>query len=95
MDVLAASSRIPLVDPLIAAPAVGVAVVEGAGLAPREHGVGLGQLAEPLLGLRPLGHVGMPVACLGLEGPANLLLVRIARHAQDLVVIAFHRSHHV
>src|SRR5205823_2435357 len=39
VDVLAPRSRMPLVDALIAAPAVGVSVVEGAGLAPREHGV--------------------------------------------------------
>src|SRR6266581_7214518 len=60
-----------IVDALAAAAAVAVAVIEEARLALREHCVGLGELAEPLLRLRGLAHLGMPLPGMRVKGAAD------------------------
>src|SRR4029078_2966638 len=51
-----------VIESLVAAPAVAVAVVEQARLALRQHRVRLGELAEAGLGVRRVGDVRVPVS---------------------------------
>src|SRR5205814_493632 len=81
------------VEILGTAAAEAVAVIEKPRLAPREHGVGLGEVAEASLRLGRRAPVGMPVPRQRVEGAADRLLVRIAGEPQDLVVIALDGGH--
>ena len=70
-----------------AEPLVSVPVVELAGLGLREHLVGLGHLAEALLGGGIVGDIGMELAG---ERPKRLLdrsFVGVPRHPEQLVVV--------
>jgi hypothetical protein len=73
---------------------VAVLVVDLALVGVREHLVGLGELLEALLGLRVV-RVGVRVRLAGeaAEGLLDLGLVGLAADAEDLVVVALHRSH--
>src|SRR3954447_8038250 len=70
-----------------------VAVVKVAGLRVREHLVGLDHLAEPLLGVRRVGHVGMELARELPESPLDVRLARLTRDPEQLVVVAVSRGH--
>ena len=67
---------------------VPVAVVELARLGLREDLVGLGRLAEALLRLGVVGDVGVELARQPAERGLDRALVRVARDAEDLVVVA-------
>jgi hypothetical protein len=72
---------------------VAVAVVQLPRLRVREHLVGLGHLAEPLLGVRRRRDVGMQLAREPSERLLDLLLVGITRDAEQLVVVVLRRRH--
>jgi hypothetical protein len=72
---------------------VAVAIVELPGLGVREHLVGLGDLAEAHFRVRLFGHVGMELPCELAERPLDLLLVDVARDAEQLVVVVVARRH--
>ena len=72
---------------------VAEAVVELARLGVREHLVRLDDLAEALLGVRRLGDVGMQLAREPAEGALDLVGARVARDAEQLVVVALGRRH--
>src|SRR5262249_20228469 len=72
---------------------VAVPVVELARLGVGEHLVRLGHLAEALLGVGLLRHVGMELPRQPPERFLDLLLVGIPRDPEQLVVVAFRRRH--
>ena len=72
---------------------VAVAVVELARLRLRQHLVRLDDLAEPLLGVRRVGDVGVELAGEPPEGPLDLRFARRPRDAEQLVVVAVGRRH--
>ena len=70
-----------------------VPVVELARLGVGEHLVGLGHLAEARVGVGVLRDVGVQLAREPPERLLDLLLVGVARDAEQLVVVAFGRRH--
>ena len=70
-----------------------VAVVELARLGLRQHLVRLDDLAEALLGVGRVGDVGVQLARERAERLLDLRLGRVARDAEQLVVVAFGRRH--
>src|SRR5581483_9418644 len=78
-----------------AQPGVPVAIVELAGLRLRQHLVGLDDFAEALLGIGRVGDVGMQLAREPPEGLLDLPLVRAARDAEELVIVALRRRHSI
>ncbi len=69
------------------------AIVAGALLGVGEHGIGFAALLELLFGLGIVGiAVGMVLQRELAISALDLLVVRRARDAQDLVVVAFHVS---
>ena len=66
---------------------VPVAVVARAPVVVGEHLVGLGDLAEALLGVRRLGDVGMQLPRQAAEGLLDLAIGCVAAHAEQLVVV--------
>src|SRR5262249_23246011 len=72
---------------------VAVAVVELARLGLGQPLVGLDALAEALLRIRRLGDVGVQLAGERPEGLLDLRLARVARDAEELVVVALGRRH--
>jgi len=69
------------------------AVVELAPLGVGENLVGLDDLAEPVIGVRLFGHVGMQLTGEAPECTLDLVGVRCSRHAEKLVVVALSRGH--
>ena len=69
------------------------AVVELAPLGVGENLVGLDDLAEAMIGIRLVRHVGVHLAGEAAEGALDLLGVRGSRHAEKLVVVALSRGH--
>src|SRR4051794_456134 len=72
---------------------VAVAVVELAGLGFREHLVGLDDLAEALLCVRGVRDVRMQLARKPAKCLLDVCLARVARDAEELVVVALGRCH--
>lgn len=69
-------------------------VITAALVGVREHGVGLGDLLELLLGVRLLVDIRVKLASLLLEGLTNLFLGRIMIDAEDRVIVFIvHRGH--
>jgi hypothetical protein len=69
-----------------------IAVVGGARVGVAQHLVGFGRLLEARLALVVAGiDVGMALARQLTEGLFDLLLVGVARHAEHIVVVAFHK----
>jgi hypothetical protein len=64
------------------------AVVELAALVVRQHLVGLDDFAEPLLGVGRVGDVRMQLACEPAERALDVVGARVARDAEELVVVA-------
>ena len=74
-------------------PRVAVPVVQVACLRLRQHLVRLDHLAEPLVGVRRVGHVGMELARKLAEGPLDLGLARLPPDSEQLVVVAVGGRH--
>ena len=72
---------------------VSEAVVELAPLGVGENLVGLDDLAEAMIGIRLVRHVGVHLAGEAAERALDLLGVRGSRHAEKLVVVALSRGH--
>src|SRR6266516_231475 len=70
------------------------AVVELPPLGVGEHLVRLDGVAEPVVGVRLLRHVGMQLAGEAPERALDLVSVRRSRHAEKLVVVALSRCHY-
>src|SRR5215210_3016871 len=68
-------------------------VVELPPLAVGQNLVRLDDLAKTVLGVRRVRDVGMKLARELSERPLDLVLTRVARDAEELVVVAFGRRH--
>jgi hypothetical protein len=82
-----------LVETLIPAAAVAVAVVEQPRLSLGEHRVRLGELAELLFRIGRVRDVGVRLACEDVVRAPDRLLVGIPGNAEDLVVVPFDDRH--
>jgi hypothetical protein len=67
---------------------VAEAVVELAPLGVREHLVGFDDLSEPLLSVRRVGDVRVQFSREPAERSLDVVAVRVARYAEELVVVA-------
>jgi hypothetical protein len=99
MDVLAARSPLGpslpgrVVETLVTATSVPIAIVEKARLPLGEYRISLRQLAEPRLGIGIVRNVGVELSSEAMEGPLDGVFIGIPRNAEHLVIVALQGAH--